>query len=62
MTFFFPALPLRLSTPQSMIASALMSPPKVEYELSEIGHKFEPILAELKKWGDEYIEYLNENR
>ena len=34
-------------------------PPKVEYELSEIGHKFEKVLAELKIWGNEYIEYLN---
>lgn len=34
-------------------------PPKVEYELSEIGHKFEKVLAELEVWGNEYIEYLN---
>ena len=34
-------------------------PPKVEYELSEIGHKFEKVLAELEIWGNEYIEYLN---
>lgn len=33
-------------------------PPKVEYELSEIGHKFEKVLAELEVWGNEYIEYL----
>ena len=35
-------------------------PPKVEYELSEIGHKFEKVLAELEIWGKEYIEYWNE--
>lgn len=35
-------------------------PLKVEYELSEIGHKFEKVLAELEIWGKEYIEYWNE--
>ena len=34
-------------------------PPKVEYELSEIGHKLEKVLAELEIWGNEYIAYLN---
>ena len=34
-------------------------PPKVEYELSEIGKKFENVLVELEKWGEEYIKYLN---
>ena len=34
-------------------------PPKVEYELSEVGHKFEKVLAELEVWGNEYIQYLN---
>lgn len=33
-------------------------PPKVEYKLSEIGHKFEKVLAELEIWGNEYIEYM----
>ena len=33
-------------------------PPKVEYELSEIGSKFFPVLETLKSWGDEYIAYL----
>lgn len=33
-------------------------PPKVEYELSEIGHKFEKVLDELEAWGEEYIEYM----
>ena len=34
-------------------------PPKVEYELSEIGSKFDRVLAEIEVWGNEYIEYLN---
>ena len=34
-------------------------PPKVEYELSEIGQKFEKVLDELEIWGNEYIAYLN---
>lgn len=36
-------------------------PPKVEYELSEIGQKFEKVLDELKVWGNEYIAYLNKH-
>ena len=35
-------------------------PPKVEYELSEIGHKLQDVLAALEVWGNEYIEYLKE--
>ncbi len=35
-------------------------PPHVEYSLSEIGEKFRPVLAELEKWGDAYIEYMHE--
>jgi len=31
-------------------------PPKVEYSLSPIGEKFNPVLRELKIWGDAYIE------
>ena len=34
-------------------------PPKVEYELSEIGRKFEKVLDELEVWGNEYIAYMN---
>lgn len=34
-------------------------PPKVEYELSEIGQKFEKVLDELEVWGNEYIAYMN---
>jgi len=37
-------------------------PPKVEYSLSEIGVKFKKVLAVLEIWGNEYIQYLNENR
>ncbi len=34
-------------------------PPKVEYSLSEIGEKFQPVLNALEAWGNEYIDYLN---
>jgi len=34
-------------------------PPKVEYNLSEIGHKFKPVLDSLELWGNEYIKYLS---
>lgn len=37
-------------------------PPKVEYEQSEIGHKFEKVLNALEIWGNEYIEYLNQKK
>lgn len=33
-------------------------PPRVEYELSGIGRRFEPVLAALGEWGKEYIAYL----
>lgn len=33
-------------------------PPKVEYSLSDIGHKFQPVLDSLEIWGKEYIEHL----
>ena len=35
-------------------------PPKVEYSLSEIGEKFQPVLNALEIWGNEYIDYLNQ--
>lgn len=35
-------------------------PPKVEYSLSEIGEKFKSVLSVLCEWGEEYIQYLNE--
>ncbi len=37
-------------------------PPKVEYELSEIGIKFLPVLAALKTWGKQYIDFHNKNK
>lgn len=33
-------------------------PPKVEYQLSEIGDKFRKVLSVLEIWGNEYITYL----
>lgn len=32
---------------------------KVEYELSEIGKKFDKVLAALGEWGQEYIAYMH---
>ena len=37
-------------------------PPKVEYSLTDIGKKFQAVLNELEIWGNNYIEYLKENR
>ena len=37
-------------------------PPQVEYELSEIGHKFEKVLAELEVWGNEYIDFMHQRQ
>lgn len=37
-------------------------PPKVEYNLSDIGHKFKPVLESLESWGKEYIEYLKRTK
>ena len=34
-------------------------PPKVEYQLSEIGEKFKKVLSTIEIWGNEYIQYLN---
>lgn len=34
-------------------------PPKVEYQLSEIGDKFKKVLSTLEIWGNEYIQYLD---
>ncbi|HBU82503.1 MAG TPA: transcriptional regulator [Paenibacillus sp.] len=34
-------------------------PPKVEYSLSDIGKKLEPILDSVMVWGREYKEYQN---
>lgn len=35
-------------------------PPKVEYQLSEIGEKFRKVLSVLEVWGNEYIAYLDD--
>ncbi|SFR88489.1 winged helix-turn-helix transcriptional regulator [Anaeromicropila populeti] len=37
-------------------------PPKVEYQLSEIGKKFKKVLDVLGEWGEEYICYLNSQK
>lgn len=34
-------------------------PPRVEYELTQIGEEFKPVLDSIGKWGDKYIAYLN---
>lgn len=34
-------------------------PPKVEYELSDIGHRFFPVLDALEAWGNEYIKQID---
>lgn len=34
-------------------------PPRVEYELTEIGYKLKTIIEELEKWGKEHKEILN---
>ncbi len=33
-------------------------PPKVEYSLTEFGTTLQPILKELEKWGNIYLEKL----
>lgn len=30
-------------------------PPRVEYSLTEIGHKFHPVVTAMEAWGNEYI-------
>jgi len=35
-------------------------PPKVEYELSEIGKSFSTVLNDLKTWGEAYIDFYNQ--
>lgn len=34
-------------------------PPKVEYELSDIGKEFSDALSSLKAWGEKYITFYN---
>jgi DNA-binding HxlR family transcriptional regulator len=33
-------------------------PPRVEYELTEIGYKLKPIILEFEKWGNEHKELM----
>lgn len=37
-------------------------PPRVEYELTEIGREFRPVLDSIETWGDKYITYLRGRR
>lgn len=36
-------------------------PPKVEYQLSEIGLHLEPVVMSICKWGDNFAEFLEES-
>ncbi|RTL13478.1 MAG: transcriptional regulator [Neisseriaceae bacterium] len=36
-------------------------PPKVEYSLTEIGKKLEPILQQLEEWGQTYLDEIKSN-
>ncbi|ACL20156.1 transcriptional regulator, HxlR family [Desulfitobacterium hafniense DCB-2] len=33
-------------------------PPKVEYSLSDLGERFQPVLNAIQEWGTEYIDFL----
>lgn len=33
-------------------------PPRVEYSLTDLGKAFNPVLEQLRVWGEEYIEFL----
>ena len=37
-------------------------PPKVEYSLSDLGHRFKPVLEAIEVWGIEYISYIQNNK
>lgn len=37
-------------------------PPRVEYSLTDMGQRFAPVLQSIRLWGEEYIEFLKENR
>lgn len=37
-------------------------PPRVEYALTAMGRRFAPVLDSIQTWGEEYIEFLKENR
>lgn len=34
-------------------------PPRVEYELTDIGREFRPVLDTIEQWGNKYIDYLH---
>lgn len=35
-------------------------PPKVEYSLTDIGRRFQPVLDSIQAFGKEYIDYMNQ--
>ncbi len=35
-------------------------PPKVEYELSEIGHQLENVVTAICDWGDDFSDFVDE--
>ncbi|KFF11104.1 transcriptional regulator [Chryseobacterium soli] len=37
-------------------------PPRVEYELTSIGYRLQPIIETLEKWGNEHKEMMNERK
>ena len=37
-------------------------PLRVEYELTDIGHEFKPVLDSIEVWGDKYIAYLHDKK
>lgn len=37
-------------------------PLRVEYELTDIGREFKPVLDSIETWGEKYIEYLHQKR
>lgn len=37
-------------------------PPRLEYSLTAMGRRFAPVLDSIRIWGEEYIEFLKENR
>lgn len=36
-------------------------PPRVEYELTSIGYRLQPIIETLEKWGNEHKEMMNDD-
>ncbi len=51
---------LRMMEENGLIIRTVYSqiPPKVEYELSELGKQFQPVLDALEIWGSQYIDFL----